>query len=115
MCVYLCVQVCKGVCIPVCTGEMGCGLPRLKRSEESPGKIYSTLRRPQVETKVGVAYTYRFLDFLLGNAGESPWQPAPGKSLTSLKPQGEGEKVRLIRWVLKPCPYQSVWRNMISY
>ncbi|KAG9329683.1 hypothetical protein JZ751_002400 [Albula glossodonta] len=48
---------------------MGCGLRRLRRSEESsPGKIYSTLRRPQVETKVGVAYTYRFLDFLLGNA-----------------------------------------------
>ncbi|KPP74107.1 raftlin-like [Scleropages formosus] len=46
---------------------MGCRLPKLKRSDEnSPGKIYSTLKRPQVETKVGVAYTYRFLDFILG-------------------------------------------------
>ncbi|KAI4810773.1 hypothetical protein KUCAC02_013704 [Chaenocephalus aceratus] len=34
--------------------------------ENSPGKIYSTLKRPQVETKVGVAYTYRYLDFLIG-------------------------------------------------
>ncbi|CAL8372137.1 unnamed protein product [Boreogadus saida] len=49
-------------------GEMGCRLPKLRKAEErqSPGKIYSTLRRPQVETKVGVAYTYHFLDFLLG-------------------------------------------------
>ncbi|KAI1886147.1 hypothetical protein AGOR_G00211010 [Albula goreensis] len=55
------------------TGEMGCGLPKLaKRSEDnSPGKIYSTLKRPQVETKIGVAYTYRFLDFTLGREGLS--------------------------------------------
>nr|XP_046272722.1 raftlin [Scatophagus argus] len=47
---------------------MGCRLPKLRKTEErrSPGNIYSTLRRPQVETKVGVAYTYHFLDFLLG-------------------------------------------------
>ncbi|XP_067360590.1 raftlin [Channa argus] len=47
---------------------MGCRLPKLRKAEDrqSPGKIYSTLRRPQVETKVGVAYTYHFLDFLLG-------------------------------------------------
>ncbi|KAM9737806.1 raftlin isoform 2-T2 [Menidia menidia] len=47
---------------------MGCRLPKLKKAEEkrSPGNIYSTLRRPQVETKVGVSYTYHFLDFLLG-------------------------------------------------
>lgn len=47
---------------------MGCRLPKLKKCEEraSPGNIYSTLRRPQVETKVDVAYTYHFLDFLLG-------------------------------------------------
>ncbi|XP_023658317.1 raftlin isoform X2 [Paramormyrops kingsleyae] len=46
---------------------MGCKLPKLKRTEDSsPGKIYSTLKRPQVETKVGVVYTYRFLDFILG-------------------------------------------------
>ncbi|XP_034016150.1 raftlin [Thalassophryne amazonica] len=47
---------------------MGCRLPKLQKTSErrSPGNIYSTLRRPQVETKVGVAYTYHFLDFLLG-------------------------------------------------
>ncbi|KAM6958879.1 raftlin [Aplochiton taeniatus] len=47
---------------------MGCTLPKLQKAEErqSPGKIFSTLKRPQVETKVGVAYTYHFLDFLLG-------------------------------------------------
>lgn len=47
---------------------MGCRLPKLRKTEErhSPGNIYSTLRRPQVETKIGVTYTYHFLDFLLG-------------------------------------------------
>uniref|UniRef100_A0A3P9M6I3 Raftlin, lipid raft linker 1a n=1 Tax=Oryzias latipes TaxID=8090 RepID=A0A3P9M6I3_ORYLA len=50
---------------------MGCGLRKIKppSEENSPGKIYSTLRRPQVETKVGVAYTYRYLDFLIGKDG----------------------------------------------
>ncbi|XP_030640527.1 raftlin [Chanos chanos] len=46
---------------------MGCGLRKIRQSEDtSPGKIYSTLKRPQVETKVGAAYTYRHLDFLVG-------------------------------------------------
>ncbi|XP_074539890.1 raftlin [Halichoeres trimaculatus] len=50
---------------------MGCGLRKMKPTsdETSPGKIYSTLKRPQVETKVGVAYTYRYLDFLIGKDG----------------------------------------------
>ncbi|XP_035463703.1 raftlin-like isoform X1 [Scophthalmus maximus] len=50
---------------------MGCGLRKMKPASEgdSPGKIYSTLKRPQVETKVGVAYTYRYLDFLIGKDG----------------------------------------------
>ncbi|KAJ8354470.1 hypothetical protein SKAU_G00220370 [Synaphobranchus kaupii] len=62
------------------TREMGCGLPKLKRSEDnSPGKIYSTLKRPQVETKVGVAYAYHFLDFVLGKEGPS------GLCLSSLR------------------------------
>lgn len=39
--------------------------------ESSPGKIYSTLKRPQVETKVGVAYAYRYLDFLIGKDGKT--------------------------------------------
>ncbi|KAI9999833.1 hypothetical protein NQD34_011676 [Periophthalmus magnuspinnatus] len=50
---------------------MGCGLKKLKpvSEEHSPGKIYSTLKRPQVETRVGPAYTYRYLDFLIGRDG----------------------------------------------
>ncbi|XP_028281186.1 raftlin [Parambassis ranga] len=50
---------------------MGCGLRKMKpvSEENRPGKIYSTLKRPQVETKVGVAYTYRYLDFLIGKDG----------------------------------------------
>uniref|UniRef100_A0A8B9L9I1 Raftlin, lipid raft linker 1a n=1 Tax=Astyanax mexicanus TaxID=7994 RepID=A0A8B9L9I1_ASTMX len=43
---------------------MGCKLPKPRGSEEAPGKIYSTLRKAQVETHTGVAYTYHFLDFL---------------------------------------------------
>ncbi|XP_034030180.1 raftlin-like [Thalassophryne amazonica] len=50
---------------------MGCGLRKIKppSDDNSPGKIYSTLKRPQVETKVGIAYTYRYLDFLIGKEG----------------------------------------------
>ena len=63
--------------------EMGCRLPKLKKAEEkrSPGNIYSTLRRPQVETKVGVAYTYHFLDFLLGKEGMKYEVPCTGSHL----------------------------------
>ncbi|KAF4102764.1 raftlin-like isoform X1 [Onychostoma macrolepis] len=46
---------------------MGCGLRKYRQTEDnSPGKIYSTLKRPQVETKIGVAYTYHHVDFLVG-------------------------------------------------
>ncbi|XP_016341307.1 raftlin-like isoform X3 [Sinocyclocheilus anshuiensis] len=46
---------------------MGCGLRKFRQTEDnSPGKIYSTLKRPQVETKIGVAYTYHHVDFLVG-------------------------------------------------
>lgn len=50
---------------------MGCGLKKLKplSEENSPGKIYSTLKRPQVETRAGPTYTYRFLDFIVGKDG----------------------------------------------
>lgn len=56
-------------------GAMGCGLRKMKpmAEETSPGKIYSTLKRPQVETKMGVAYTYRYLDFLIGKDGKIYW------------------------------------------
>ncbi|XP_078274207.1 raftlin-like isoform X2 [Rhinoraja longicauda] len=50
---------------------MGCGLPKLEKSDEnSPGKIYSTLKRPQVETKVDTAYEYKLLDFTIAAEGE---------------------------------------------
>uniref|UniRef100_A0A8C2VGV1 Raftlin, lipid raft linker 1 n=2 Tax=Chinchilla lanigera TaxID=34839 RepID=A0A8C2VGV1_CHILA len=52
---------------------MGCGLNKLeKRDEKRPGNIYSTLKRPQVETKVDVAYEYRFLEFTTLSAAELP-------------------------------------------
>ncbi|XP_023568154.1 raftlin-2 isoform X2 [Octodon degus] len=45
---------------------MGCGLRKLTDPEDSsPGKIFSTLKRPQVETKTDVAYEYVLLDFTL--------------------------------------------------
>lgn len=45
---------------------MGCGLRKLGDPDESsPGKIFSTLKRPQVETKTEFAYEYALLDFTL--------------------------------------------------
>ncbi|TNN61873.1 Raftlin-2 [Liparis tanakae] len=45
---------------------MGCGLRKLEDPEDSsPGKIYSTLKRPQVETRTETAYEYVLLDFSL--------------------------------------------------
>ncbi|XP_029314285.1 raftlin-2 [Cottoperca gobio] len=45
---------------------MGCGLRKLEDPEDSsPGKIYSTLKRPQVETKAETVYEYVLLDFSL--------------------------------------------------
>ncbi|XP_023806963.1 raftlin-2 isoform X1 [Oryzias latipes] len=45
---------------------MGCGLRKLEEPEDSsPGKIYSTLRRPLVETRTESAYDYVLLDFSL--------------------------------------------------
>lgn len=60
--------------------EMGCKLSKPRGSDEAPGKIFSTLRRAQVETQCGVAYTYHYLDFLLGKEGKrtsSRWAPSP--------------------------------------
>lgn len=57
--------------------DMGCGLRKLEDPEDSsPGKIYSTLKRPQVETKSDIVYEYVLLDFSLegrnhGNEGGS--------------------------------------------
>ncbi|XP_066544574.1 raftlin-2 [Amia ocellicauda] len=45
---------------------MGCGLRKLEEPEDSsPGKIYSTLKRAQVETRTDTAYEYLLLDFSL--------------------------------------------------
>ncbi|XP_063286286.1 raftlin-2 [Pelobates fuscus] len=45
---------------------MGCGLRKLEDPDDSsPGKIFSTLKRPQVETKTDSAYEYTLLDFTL--------------------------------------------------
>lgn len=45
---------------------MGCGLRKLEDPDDSsPGKIFSTLNRPQVETKTDSAYEYVLLDFTL--------------------------------------------------
>uniref|UniRef100_A0A3Q3LQB2 Raftlin family member 2 n=1 Tax=Mastacembelus armatus TaxID=205130 RepID=A0A3Q3LQB2_9TELE len=45
---------------------MGCGLRKLEDPEDSsPGKIYSTLKRPQVETRTDTVYEYVLLDFSL--------------------------------------------------
>lgn len=50
---------------------MGCRLNKLeKRDDKRPGNIYSTLKRPQVETKIDVSYEYRFLEFTTLSAGE---------------------------------------------
>lgn len=50
---------------------MGCSLNKLEKHEEKrPGNIYSTLKRPQVETKIDVTYEYRFLEFTTLTAGE---------------------------------------------
>ncbi|XP_045153618.1 raftlin [Echinops telfairi] len=63
---------------------MGCGLNKLeKRDEKRPGNIYSTLKRPQVETKIDVSYEYRFLEFTTLSAAELPRSSAV--RLTSLR------------------------------
>jgi len=52
---------------------MGCGLNKLeKRDDKRPGNIYSTLKRPQEETKIDVSYEYRFLEFTTLSAAELP-------------------------------------------
>ncbi|XP_006889128.1 PREDICTED: raftlin-2-like [Elephantulus edwardii] len=51
---------------------MGCGLRKLEDPDDSsPGKIFSTLKRPQVETKTEFAYEYVLLDFTL-QASQNP-------------------------------------------
>uniref|UniRef100_A0A8D0B8A5 Raftlin, lipid raft linker 1 n=1 Tax=Salvator merianae TaxID=96440 RepID=A0A8D0B8A5_SALMN len=52
---------------------MGCGLNKLeKHDEKRPGNIYSTLKRPQVETKIDIFYEYHFLEFTTLSDAELP-------------------------------------------
>ncbi|XP_005989569.1 raftlin-2 [Latimeria chalumnae] len=51
---------------------MGCGLRKLEDPDDSsPGKIFSTLKRPQVETKTDIAYEYVLLDFTLEGSSKA--------------------------------------------
>ncbi|KAI2660724.1 Raftlin-2 [Labeo rohita] len=55
---------------------MGCGLRKLEDPEDSsPGKIYSTLKRPQVETKTDSVYEYVLLDFSLEGTDQCSSRP----------------------------------------
>ncbi|XP_075403291.1 raftlin [Tenrec ecaudatus] len=64
---------------------MGCGLNKLeKRDDKRPGNIYSTLKRPQVETKIDVSYEYRYLEFTTLSAAELP-KAASAVRLASLR------------------------------
>ncbi|KAE8596672.1 hypothetical protein XENTR_v10016192 [Xenopus tropicalis] len=52
---------------------MGCGLNKLEKLDDKrPGNIYSTLKRPHVETKIDVAYEYRYVDFTTLSQAEAP-------------------------------------------
>lgn len=63
--------------------DMGCGLRKLEDPEDSsPGKIYSTLKRPQVETKTETVFEYVLLDFSL--EGESVIDPLHVLSINAL-------------------------------
>ncbi|MEE6490460.1 hypothetical protein FKM82_015885 [Ascaphus truei] len=51
---------------------MGCGLRKIEDPDDSsPGKIFSTLKRPHVETKTDSAYEYTLLDFTLEASSNS--------------------------------------------
>ncbi|KAM4689411.1 raftlin [Discoglossus pictus] len=55
---------------------MGCGLNKLEKFDEKrPGNIYSTLKRPHVETKIDVSYEYRYVDFTTATQAEVPHSP----------------------------------------
>ncbi|XP_042192496.1 raftlin-2 isoform X2 [Callorhinchus milii] len=52
---------------------MGCGLRKLEEPDDSsPGKIFSTLKRSQVETKTNISYEYLLLDFTLESGSPNP-------------------------------------------
>uniref|UniRef100_A0A8C5N294 Raftlin, lipid raft linker 1 n=1 Tax=Leptobrachium leishanense TaxID=445787 RepID=A0A8C5N294_9ANUR len=52
---------------------MGCGLNKLEKFDDKrPGNIYSTLKRPYVETKSDVSYEYRYVDVTTISHAEAP-------------------------------------------
>lgn len=56
---------------------MGCGLNKFEKFDEKrPGNIYSTLKRPHVETKIDVCYEYRYVDFTTLTQAQVPGLPA---------------------------------------
>ncbi|XP_063308383.1 raftlin [Pelobates fuscus] len=56
---------------------MGCGLNKLEKFDEKrPGNIYSTLKRPYVETKIDVSYEYRYVDVTTLSQAEAPGSSA---------------------------------------
>ncbi|KAM3928528.1 raftlin [Leptodactylus fuscus] len=56
---------------------MGCGLNKLEKFDEKrPGNIYSTLKRPHVETKIDVSYEYRYVDFTTISQAQLPGSSA---------------------------------------
>ncbi|XP_063778236.1 raftlin [Pseudophryne corroboree] len=56
---------------------MGCGLNKFEKFDEKrPGNIYSTLKRPHVETKIDVSYEYRYVDFTTITQAQAPSLPA---------------------------------------
>lgn len=73
----MCGRVGRPVSSLECAGgsaKMGCGLRKLEDPEDSSlGKIYSTLKRPQVETKTDSAYEYVLLDFSLEGNVTDHW------------------------------------------
>ncbi|XP_076136924.1 raftlin isoform X1 [Alosa pseudoharengus] len=98
---------------------MGCGLRKLRQSDDgSPGKIYSTLKRPQVETKVGVAYTYRHLDFLVGkDDGTSTLQLSSVRELPAqvLELYQEGFVLAAVHPFVHPCGPEPAKRQRQLY
>ncbi|XP_072435044.1 raftlin-2 isoform X4 [Chiloscyllium punctatum] len=61
------------VFLHIADSAMGCGLRKLEESDDSsPGKIFSTLKRPQVETKTDISYEYLLLDFTLDIGSSNP-------------------------------------------
>uniref|UniRef100_A0A3Q0T1F0 Raftlin family member 2 n=1 Tax=Amphilophus citrinellus TaxID=61819 RepID=A0A3Q0T1F0_AMPCI len=76
---------------------MGCGLRKLEDPEDSsPGKIYSTLKRPQVETKTDTVYEYVLLDFSLEGRRVAYFQPSITKPAAAEQVPLESNQLSLL-------------------